>query len=241
MERPWREIPWHVRTAFAVALLAQLAVATIRANNEQPIAALPLPWSASALRAISGDDAVTAAKVGVLWLQSFDVQSGQSVALRDLDYTRLIGWLESIVSLDPHSQYAMQSAARIYGEVADPDRSRAMLEWIYRNYAADPERRWPWLAHAAVLAKHRLHDRELSLKYATALADTPSSYHVPHWARQIHWTLLEDKGELDAVRVLIGGLLDSGQVTDSAERHFLNSMLERLESQQNSADVTEHK
>ena len=41
-----------------------------------------------------------------------------------------------------------------------------MLEFVYREFLLDPNRRWPWLAHATVLAKHRLHDLPLALRYA---------------------------------------------------------------------------
>ena len=39
-----------------------------------------------------------------------------------------------------------------------PARMRQALDFIFDAFAADPNRRWPALAHAALLAKHRLHD-----------------------------------------------------------------------------------
>jgi hypothetical protein len=42
--------------------------------------------------------------------------------------------------------------------------------------------------------------------------------------------ILEDLGELDAAKVLLGGLLASGEVTEPKEIHFLMERLKALES-----------
>ena len=41
--------------------------------------------------------------------------------------------------------------------------------------------------------------------------------------------ILEDLNELEAARVMIGGLLASGRITDRGELHFLNGRLEEIE------------
>ena len=229
MYRSWRSVPLALRMGFIIGFGMQLLWGAARPGQAPATDDLPPAWSATSLRVLSGGEESAAGKITMLWLQSFDVQSGQSLALRELDYPNLIAWFQTILELDNRSQYVLQSAARIYAEVSDTARSRQVLEWLHHNYAADPERRWPWLAHAAVLAKHRLHDQQLALKYATTLADTPNSKQIPAWARQMQWTLLEEQGELATLRLLIGGLLTSGQITDQVERRFINSMLERIE------------
>lgn len=158
----------------------------------------------------------------MLYLQSFE---GTKV-----DYPRLIGWLRAVLALDPGSEYPLFAAARVFAEVPDAARERLMLEFIHEQYLLDPNRRWPWLAHAALLAKHRLHDLPLALRYAEAIDRYTTASDVPLWARQMRIFILEDMNELEAARILLGGLLESGKVRDADEARFLERKLEELES-----------
>ena len=158
----------------------------------------------------------------MLYLQAFDIPK--------LDYSRLTGWLRAVLALDPRSEYPLFAAARVFAEVPDPARARLMLEFIHEQYLLDPNRRWPWLAHAALLAKHRLHDLPLALGYAAAIDRETTARDVPLWAKQMQIFILEDMNELDAARVMLGGLLESGRVQDADEARFLRRKLEELES-----------
>src|SRR4030067_2185329 len=115
--------------------------------------------------------------------------------------------------LDPQGQYPLLAASRLYGEVPDPARQREMLEFVYHKFQEDPARRWPWLAHAAVIARHRLKELPLALKYAHALADKSAGHDIPNWAQQMEIMLLEDMGEVETAQVLLGGLLDKRRNT----------------------------
>jgi hypothetical protein len=103
------------------------------------------------------------------------------------------------------------------------------LEFVYRAYLADPNRRWPALAHAALLAKHRLKDLALARRYAAALERHTTARGVPLWARQMEIFILEDMDQLEAARIMLGGLLDSGEIDDPAEARFLAQRLRALE------------
>ena len=105
-----------------------------------------------------------------------------------------------------------------------------MLEFVYRQFLLDPDRRWPWLAHGALLAKHRLKDLALARRYAAAIDRHATAPDVPLWARQMEIFILEDMDELEAARVMLGGLLDSGRIQDPAEARFLQERLEELEA-----------
>jgi len=105
-----------------------------------------------------------------------------------------------------------------------------MMDFIYRQYLLDPNRRWPWLAHATFLAKHRLKDMELARKYASTIEKFTTARDVPPWATSMEIFILEDMNELEAARIMIGGLLASGKVTDRAELVFLNGRLNEIEA-----------
>jgi hypothetical protein len=86
------------------------------------------------------------------------------------------------------------------------------------------------------MAKHRLKDLPLALRFARAIAQ--NSPNAPSWAKQMHIFLLEDMGEYESARILLGGLLASGVVTDRHEQILLQERLERLEAAEKSAAAT---
>jgi len=191
---------------------------------------LPPPPRPETLRLASFSEAEAASRLAMIYLQSFDYGGANRIPYQKLDYGRLIGWLESILALDPRSDYPLFSASRIYAEVPDPMRSRRMLEFVYRAFLDDPNRRWPWLAHAALVAKHRLGDLPLALRYARAVDGKTNNPSVPPWAKQMEIFILEDMNELEAARIMISGLLQSGRVHDPAEILFLQQRLQELEA-----------
>ncbi|MNC87998.1 hypothetical protein D3C83_37780 [compost metagenome] len=103
-----------------------------------------------------------------------------------------------------------------------------MCDFVRRQFDLDPNRRWRWLAHCAIVAKHRLRDTRLALDYADAIARDARL--ASGWARQMRIFMLEDLGEIEAATVLLGGLLASGEVSEPKEIHFLTKKLEELKA-----------
>ena len=165
----------------------------------------------------------------MLWLQAFDSSGDNAIPYQRLDYARLTAWLRAILAIDPRSGYPLFVAARVYAENADPEKARRMLEFIFDEFGRDPNRRWPALAHAALLAKHRLHDLPLARRYAAAIQKLTTDPTIPSWARQMEIFILEDMDELEAAKIMLGGLLASGQLRDPEERRFLQNRLEQIE------------
>ncbi len=227
--RPVSAVPWPVRLALLAALAAHIGWSATRRAPAVEVQALPPPPPAALLQVAAFGEPRVLARVLMLWLQAFDYQPGVSLAFADLDYARVVAWLERMLALDPGFQYPLLAAARLYGEVDDPARQRLMLDFVRREFAADPVRRWPWMAHAVYLARHRLHDPELALALARELAAVPADSGIPSWARQMHIFVLEDMGELESARILLGGLLESGEISDPHERRFLSQRLHELE------------
>ena len=191
---------------------------------------LPAPPAPQTVRLASLDSPIFAAHLMMLWLQSFDVQPGVSLSFKRLDYQRLKAWLRLILQLHPNGQYPLLSAARVYAEVNDPARQRLMLNFVADEFEHDPTQRWPWLAHAVFVAKHRLKDQAFALSLAERLALHRDNAAIPSWASQMNIFVLEDMGELESAKVLLGGLLESGKITDPHEQWFLSKRLAELEA-----------
>lgn len=228
-ERGLASVPRSVMGLLLLTLVAQISLHHARPAAPPRAEQLPRAPTASLARALSfGEEAVTA-KLAMLWLQSFDNQPGISIPFAALDYPTVIDWLTLILALDPDAHYPLLAGSRIYTEVPDADKQRLMLAFVEREFMRDPDARWPWMAHAVYVAKHRIGDNELALRYARALADHATGPAVPSWARQMVIFVLEDMGEIESAKVLLGGLLESGKVTDPHEQWFLSQRLAELE------------
>jgi len=229
-ERPIASVPRGVLVLLALGLAAQIG---LKASAPPPRSAAedlaPAP-SIAALRLASFGDPVALAKALMLYLQAFDYQSGSRIPYRDLDYGRLEAWLARILELDPRGQYPLLAASRLYAEVPVEAKQRSMLEFVYRQFLLDPARRWPWLAHATAIAKHRLRDLPLALRYAQAIQRYAVTDDVPLWAKQMEIFILEDMDELETARLIVGGYLQSGAIKDPAELRFLEERLKQLEA-----------
>jgi hypothetical protein len=228
-ERPLSAVPRWVLALLAAAIAAQIAW---RRAEPVPVPAAedlaPAP-SARALRIAAFGETAALARLGMVWLQAFDARGGNALPYRQLDYARLAGWLRAILDTDPRSGYPLFAAARVYAENPDPERARRMYEFVYQAFLEDPNARWSALAHVALLAKHRLNDLPLARRYAAAIARLATDPTIPDWARQMEVFILEDMNELEAAKVMLGGLLATGRIRSPEERRFLEARLKALE------------
>ncbi len=228
-ERPLSDVPRWIIGLLVGALVLQVLFASSHPTPTAKAEDLGPPPSGEALRLAAVGEPIALAKLLMLYLQAFDYQAGTRIPYRDLNYEHLEGWLRRILELDPAGQYPLMSASRLYAEVPDPAKQRRMLELVYEEYLKDPNRRWPWLAHATIIAKHQLKDLPLARKYAVALQQNTTAPDAPPWVRQMEPFILEDMNELEAARVLIGGLIASGQVKDRRDLELLARRLQLLE------------
>ncbi|MFQ5659991.1 MAG: hypothetical protein ACE5GZ_06160 [Gammaproteobacteria bacterium] len=224
-ERPVNVVPVAVIVILICAFSVQLAWHAWRPSAVAKVSKLPDPPPAILLRALDLGEPVTLSRILMLWLQSFDYQPGISIPFKNLDYNRLIGWLQLVLDMDNKTQYPLLSASRLYSEVPDEVRQRQILEFVYLKFLENPNARWPWLVHAVYVAKHKLKDLDLAYKYAKALRVYANGDNVPSWARQMELFILDDQGDSEGARILLGGLLESGVIKDRNELRFLQERL----------------
>ena len=228
VERALGIVPRPVIALLGVALCLQVGWQSLQPRPNARPEALQAPPSVPALRVMALGEPIALAQLLTLYLQAFDNQPGVSIPFLDLDYPRVTAWLGAILALDPVGQYPLLMASRVYSQVPETGKQRHVCEFVRRQFDADPDRRWRWLAHCAIVTKHRLRDPRLALSYADAI--TAQARHASSWARQMRIFMLEDLGEVQAAEVLLGGLLASGEVTDPREIHFLTEQLERMKA-----------
>lgn len=227
-ERALRAVPPAVAAFFAFMFALQLFLHSLQPAPLARASALPPAPEIAGLRAASFGEPVAAAQMLLLYLQAFDNQPGISIPFRDLDYDRVTAWLDAALRLDSHSGYALMMASQLYAQVPDAGKQRAMCEFVHGRFVEAPDARWRWLAHCAIMAKHRLKDPALALRYAADI--TRRAGRASGWARQMQIFILEDMGETASAKVLLGGLLATGEVTDPSELNFLTERLQTLEN-----------
>jgi hypothetical protein len=229
-ERPVSTVPILIRLVLVVSLISQVVFYLNTSSVRVAIEPLPAPMSNDYLTVMSMGEPVTLSKLLMFWVQGFDHQPGVSIPFLQLNYDYLSGWLARVLSLDPDSHYALLSAARIYSEVPDDTKKRQMLDFVYKKFLELPDQRWPWMAHAVYISKHRIKDIDLALKYAKELRINTNSEIVPQWARQMEIFIYEDLGDLESARILLGGLIESGEIKDESEVEFLLSRLNNIDT-----------
>ena len=168
---------------------------------------LTIPPPSPLIRLASLDDPVSAAKLTMLWLQAFDNQPGVSIPLKELNYGRVVEWLDIIIELDSKIQYPLLAAIRFYAEVQDAEKQRMMISYVSEKFIDSPNERWSYMAHAVYVAKHRIKDLKLALECAKLIRQYAKGDNVPYWAKQMEIFILELILELLCLTVLHGIIL----------------------------------
>ena len=228
-DRPVKDVPGPVIAILLLALFLQLGWHGLQDPLIAKAEDLAPPLSTRTYVLSSLGEPIAASKFLNLWLQAFDNQPGASISFHQLNYPRLTQWLDTSLELDPRGHYPMLVAARVYGSIKNPEKQRIMLDYIFYKFNEEPNKYWRWLAHAVITAKHELKDFALALKYANAIAEKATGDNVPYWAKDMKIIVLEDMGEVEAARILVGALIDSKEITDPYELNFLTHKISVLE------------
>jgi hypothetical protein len=228
-ERPFSDVPKPAVVLLICALVVQVFWHFSHSPRQVDAENLPPPPTLFSMELTSLGEPIGCAKTLMLYLQAFDSQPGASTSFIKLDYRRVQQWLNLILQLDPPGQYPLFAASRVYGDAPDPAKQRIMFDFTYKQFFLDPNRRWPWLAHAAVMSKHHLHDLPRARLYAKAIREHATGKDVPGWAKQMDIFILEDMNEYDSAAILLTAMLRSGQISDQHELDFLQARLAKIQ------------
>jgi len=236
-QRSYLKVPVWVISAFMLLLALQILLGIHKEPPEARVHELPAAPPADYLKVIDFGDPQFLSRHIVLWLQAHDYQQGVSLSYSEINYERLISWLDKSVVLDSKHDYPLLLASRVYSMVADSERQRMMLEYVAYAFAKQPVQRWRFMAHAVYVARHHLKDKNLALGYARLLREETRASEIPDWARQMHIFILADMGKTEAAKVLLGGLYESGELQDEGEYEYLIKRLNEQESEQKNQET----
>ena len=243
-ERPLGQLPRPIVIGF-LFLFGSQVLGHQFALHQKAVSYRPLskPFTSTIYQGLSMGSEQLFSYLLAIRLQLHDNQAGKHIRYSQLDYERLVNWLDQIYQLNTRSEYTMMLASRVYSQTRDRDRLRTMLEYIDRTFMQNPQLHWRRLAEASVIAKHQLGDLPLALQMADKLSSQPASVEMPRWARDIQFILLGDMNEFETAITIIVALLQTEAVNDPDELHFLQEKLlyfqQKLsESQHNGTNET---
>jgi hypothetical protein len=243
-ERPFTQIPRSLLAGFLILLGLQILLhQSAMRQTAASYRPLTTPFASSVYGGLSMGSEQLFSYLLSIRLQLHDNQAGKHIRYSQLNYERLVDWLDQIYQLNPQSEYPMMLASRVYSQTRDKARLRIILEYIDRTFVRNPQLHWRRLAEASVIAKHQLGDLQLALQMAEKLSSQPASIIMPSWARDMQFILLGDMNEFETAITIIVALLQSDAVNDPDEARFLKEKLlyfqQKLsEFQQNNAIQT---
>ena len=231
MQRSFKSVPLSVFLVLALSLVAQLAWKTSRVPTAPEAGDFPPPPGMALLQLASLGDPVPLAKLSMLYLQTFDSQVGNVAAYKKLNYEHLEGWLKLILELDPDGQYPLFVATRFYAEVPDKAKRQRMMDFVFREFFKDPERRWPSLAYQTLVVQHQLKDLPLAQTYAHAIYLHTNGEDVPLWVKLLEPAILEEMGELDKSRAMLQESMARGLVKSPDDMRAFQNHLKWIDRQ----------
>ena len=225
-ERPMLLLPRPLLLGFVILFAFQVIYHHIsRVQFETSYKPLSRPLGISVYRGLAMDSEELIGYLLAIRLQLHDNQAGQHFSYSLIDYDVLVDWLEQISDISVGTEYPMLLASRIYTQTGNQQRLRKILGFIERRFDDDPQLHWRRLAEASVIAKHKLRDLELALRFAEKLAAQPASIDMPQWARDFEFLLLAELNEFESAIAIIQALLQSDVIKDPDEKKFLQERL----------------
>lgn len=209
-----------------LTVAAQVAFHAATREVTPPWDVLGPPPTPAALDLLAFGDHQVLYRWATLSLQNAGDGGGRVTPLTDYDYESVVGWLERLDALDPQAQMVPALAAYYFGQTRDRDDLRRIVQFLHAAAVHDPGHRWRYLAHAVVMARHRLHDLPLALDLAHTLADLPVA-DLPLWARQMPALVLEKMGEGEAARTVMRAILATVPDIPAGERAFMEDFINR--------------
>lgn len=210
------------------AALAQAAFAWSLRDRHPPWDILGPPPGEAALRLMSFGDAQVLYRVLGLSLQHAGDTGGRVTSLRSYDYDHVGGWLRRLDALDPRSDLMPALAAFYFGVTPTPEDAAKVVDYLIDAVRDDPGR-WRYLAHGAVIAKHRVKDLDLALRAARTLAALPGDQ--PVWTRQMPAFVLAEMGDTEQAAAVFAALLQQADDLPPEEVAYMLRMLEAYQAE----------
>jgi hypothetical protein len=90
--------------------------------------------------------------------------------MANYDYDLVIGWLETLQSLDSRAHHHAFLAGNYFSLSQNEEHVRRVAAFLANDAALNPEDKWPWMVRAVEIAASRLKDDSYALALSQRLA-----------------------------------------------------------------------
>ena len=180
----------------------------------------PAP-SLNSIRVTFLDDRQFAYMASGLALQNFG-SVGETQNLKSYNFQYLGQWFALMDRLDPHSNFVPYLAAYYFGATPDATQLQPVIDYLEK--IGMRAGKWRWLAQAAYLERHRMHDMDAAMRVAKKLGSVYEPG-MPNWTRNMEPMLRADMGDRQAAYLLMLEILKSDGDKMSASEYNSNVYL----------------
>jgi len=161
-------------------------------------------------------------------LQNSGDSFGRFTALKNYDYAKLGKWLHLLDEMDYKSNFVPSIAAYYYSNTQTPADNIHIVNYLESHYDRMPKEKWWWMAMAASIANFKLQDKQLALRLAFKLSNTPNA-DMPRWAQQMPAVIYAELGEKELAFEIINDLANRYDDYSQGEINYMNNFVkERL-------------
>lgn len=188
------------------SLIAQLVFWFFISQKVKPdFTITPLPPSSVEIKFVSlGDDQFAYRMYGQM-LQNAGDTFGETIPLKDYDFTKLQKWFFAIDALSKDSEYIPSIAASYYGQSQNVEDCKYVIDYLYERSERNPEKNWRWYLESIYLALYRMKDDVLAKRSAEKLLSLENK-DIPIWAKFLVPFVMQKHGDVCGAYDLISKL-----------------------------------
>lgn len=225
MKRGSFHLRYRSDSVLYLLLVAQILVWSITRHHAPSLDIVPDVPSITSVKALSLGDEQFYFRVLGYQLQNAGDSFGRFTALKAYNYHQLYYWFVLLDSLDSTSNFIPSMASYYYSQTQYIPDVRYVVDYLDEHASKDLYHKWWWMAQAVYLANHKLRDKDLALKLAYKLAETPRN-DIPLWVKQMPAFIHEQRGEMDEALIIIEDIMKHADHMDPGELNFMRYFVE---------------
>jgi hypothetical protein len=156
-------------------------------------------------------------------IQTFGDTFGRFSPLYKYDFSKLYRWFLLADMLDRESDMIPTLASYYFSQTQHPKDNIWTVRYLQQFSQDRLAQKWWWQAQAAYIANYKLKDKDLALKIALPLQNTPG---IPFWARQSAAFIYEQKGEFSSALAIMENIKNHSDEIPQGELNFMRYFVE---------------
>lgn len=206
--------------ALYIFIILQVMLWTNTKQYKPDMAIVPDVPSTLSVKAMALGDEQFYFRTLAFQLQNAGDTFGRFSPLKNYNYNKLYHWFTLLDTLDSNSNFIPALASYYYSQTQNTPDVRYVVKYLDEHASRDLYHKWWWMSQAVYLANNKLEDKELALKLAYKLAQTPRN-DIPLWVKQMPAFIHEQRGEEEQALHIIADIVNNVDNIDQGELNFM--------------------